>query len=100
MGLTDTDPPVARIVRLLPLVPVMEIPVAFAAVMVKTEELPLVIVTGLALIVTVGAGVPAAKAGTAIGRSMERTQQKSFTTRHLTGNSFFRKFAEFKGSQD
>ena len=55
VGLTEIDPPVARIVRLLPLVPVMEIPVAFLAVTVKTEELPLEIVVGLALIVTVGA---------------------------------------------
>lgn len=100
VGLTDSDPPVARIVRLLPLVPVMEIAVAFAAVTVKTEELPLVIVMGLALIVTVGAGVPAANAGAAHGSRIERTQQKSFTTRHLTGNSFFRVFAELKGRQD
>jgi hypothetical protein len=40
---------------LLPSVPVIVIPVAFVAVTVKTEELPLVIDLGLALIVTVGA---------------------------------------------
>jgi hypothetical protein len=37
------------------LVPVIVIPVAFFAVTVRTEELPLVIDVGLALIVTVGA---------------------------------------------
>ena len=56
VGLTDIAPPPDAIVRLLPLVPVIVIPVAFVAVTVKTEELPLVIVVGLALIVTVGAG--------------------------------------------
>ena len=83
VGLTDTAPPLAAIVRLLPLVPVIVIPVAFWAVTVKTEELPLVIDVGLALIVTVGALTAAptawlltptpANAGTAHGRSIERT---------------------------
>jgi hypothetical protein len=85
VGLTDTVPPVAAMVRLLPLVPVIVIPVAFWAVTVKTEELPLVIDVGLAVIVTVGTGEVAAaptnwpltpttaNAGTAHGRSIERT---------------------------
>jgi hypothetical protein len=79
VGLTDTAPPPAAIVRLLPFVPVIVIPVAFVAVTVKTEALPLVIDVGLALIVTVGAGELAAtawlltNAGTAHGRSIERT---------------------------
>ena len=79
VGLTDTTPPPAAIVRLLPLVPVIVIPVAFLAVTLKTEELPLVIDVGLALIVTVGAGKVAAiawlltNAGIAHGRSIERT---------------------------
>ncbi len=60
VGLTDSDPPVAPIVRLLPLLPVIAIDVAFVAVTVKTEELPLVIDVGLALMVTVGADVLAA----------------------------------------
>ena len=78
VGLTDTAPPVAAIVRLLPLVPVSVIPVAFVAVTVKTEELPLVIDVGFALMVTVGAGELAAtawlltNAGIAHGRSIER----------------------------
>ena len=63
VGLTDTAPPVAAIVRLLPLVPVIVIPVAFWAITVKMVELPLAIDAGLALMVTVGApdvlaGVP------------------------------------------
>jgi hypothetical protein len=71
VGLTATVPPAAAIVRLLPLVPVIVIPVALWAVTVKTEELPLAIDVGLALIVMVGA--VAAKAGTAHGSSIERT---------------------------
>jgi len=55
VGLADTAPPPAAIVRLLPLVPVIVTPVAFLAITVKIEELPLVIDVGLALIVTVGA---------------------------------------------
>jgi hypothetical protein len=58
VGLTDKDPPAAPTVRLLPLLPAMVIPVAFVAVTVKTEELPLVIDVGLALIATVGGDVP------------------------------------------
>jgi hypothetical protein len=85
VGATETVPPVAAIVRLLPLVPVIVIAVALCAVTVKTEELPLVIDAGLAVIVTVGAGevtaapapwllTPApANAGTAHGRNIERT---------------------------
>jgi hypothetical protein len=85
VGLTDTAPPPAAIVRLLPLLPVIAIPVAFVAVTVKIEELPLVIDVGLAPIVTVGAGelvttttawllTPTpANAGTAHGRSIEST---------------------------
>jgi hypothetical protein len=53
------------------------IPVAFVAVTVKTEALPLVIDVGLALMVTVGAVAATAwlvtNAGTAHGRSIERT---------------------------
>ena len=55
VGLADIVPPLAPVVRLLPLVPVTLTVVAFVAVTVKTVELPLVIVVGLALIVTVGA---------------------------------------------
>jgi hypothetical protein len=85
VGLTDIAPPPAATVRLLPLVPVIVIAVSFVAVTVRTEELPLVIDVGLALIVTVGAGeltaAPTAwpltptpaNAGTAHGRSIERT---------------------------
>ena len=85
VGATDTVPPAAAIVRLLPLVPVIVIPVAFVAVTVRTEELPLVINVGLAEMVTVGAGelnaAPTAalltptpaNAGTAHGRRIERT---------------------------
>jgi hypothetical protein len=84
VGLTDTVPPPDAIVRLLPLVPVIVIPVALLAVTVKIEELPLVIDVGLALIVTVGTSeltaVPTAwpltptpaNAGTAQGMSIER----------------------------
>lgn len=90
VGLTDTEPPLAAIVRLLPLLPVMVIPVALVAVTVKTEELPLTIDVGLALMVMVGAGEPVAwpliptpaKAGTAPGKNIKRTQQKSFMTMH------------------
>ena len=57
VGLTATVPPAAAIVRLLPLVPVIVIVVlALSAVTVKTEEFPLIIEVGLAVIVTVGAG--------------------------------------------
>ncbi|HEY5253588.1 MAG TPA: hypothetical protein VIJ53_02980 [Acidobacteriaceae bacterium] len=74
------DPPEAAIVRLLPLLPVMLIPVALVAVTVKTEELPLTIDVGLAVIAMVGAGEPVdwplnppANAGTAPGRNIKRT---------------------------
>jgi hypothetical protein len=57
IGLTDTVPPVAGVVCVLPLVPVIVIVVlALSAVTVKTEEFPLIIEVGLAVIVTVGAG--------------------------------------------
>ena len=79
VGLTEIVPPLAFTVRLLPLVPVIAIPVAFVAVTVKVEELPLVIDWGLALIVTIGVAATAwlltprtANAGTAHGRSIER----------------------------
>jgi hypothetical protein len=81
VGLTDTAPPPAAIVRLLPLLPVMVIPVAFVAVTVKIEELPLVIDVGLAVILTVGTVAAStawllrptlANARTAQGRSMEQ----------------------------
>jgi hypothetical protein len=84
VGLTDTAPPAAAIVRLLPLVPVIVIAVSFLAVTVKTAELPLAIDLGLAVIVTVGTceladastarllTPTAANAGTAHGRSIER----------------------------
>ena len=49
------DPPPAAVVRLLPLVPVIVTDVAFLAVTVSTVELPLVIVVGLPVMVTVGA---------------------------------------------
>jgi hypothetical protein len=83
VGLTDTAPPPAAMVRLLPLLPVIVIPVAFVAVTVKIDELPLVIDVGLALIVTVGAVAAAstawlltptpANARTTHGRSIEST---------------------------
>jgi hypothetical protein len=80
VGLTEIVPPLAFTVRLLPFVPVIAIPVAFVAVIVKVEELPLVIDWGLALIVTVGVAATAwllkprtANAGIAHGRSIERT---------------------------
>lgn len=79
VGLAETVPPPAAMVRLLPLVPVIVIPVAFWAVTVKMVALPLVIDVGLALIVTVGTGELAAtaslltNAGTTHGRSIERT---------------------------
>jgi hypothetical protein len=57
VGLTEIAPPPAAVVRLLPLLPVIVIPVALVAVMVKVDELPLVTVMGLALIETVGAPV-------------------------------------------
>lgn len=83
VGLTDTAPPPAANVRLLLFVPSSAIVVAFLAVTVTTEELPLAIDVGLALMVTVGAAELAglttawlltpANAGTAYGRSIERT---------------------------
>ena len=81
VGLTETDPPPAAMVRLLPLLPVMVIPVAFWATTVRTVEVPLVIDAGLALMETVGAGEPdawplkptPANAGTAHGSRIERT---------------------------
>jgi hypothetical protein len=84
VGLTDTAPPVADIVRLLPLLPSSLTCVAFLTDTVTTEELPLVIDVGLAVIVPVGAGeltaastawlgTPTpANAGIAHGRSIER----------------------------
>ena len=54
VGATDAVPPVAGSVRLLPLVPSSVIAVAFVAVTVTREELPLVIDVGLAVTVTVG----------------------------------------------
>lgn len=88
VGLTDTDPPVAPIVRLLPLLPVIVIPVAPVAVTVKTEELPLVIDVGLAVIVTVGAVAANAwllrptltNAIAAHGSSIARTKRTNFMT--------------------
>jgi hypothetical protein len=62
VGATETAPPPAAIVRLLPLVPVIEMPVAFLPITVRVEEVPLVIDVGLALMETVGAGVLAANA--------------------------------------
>jgi hypothetical protein len=83
VGATETVPPLAAIVRLLPLVPSSVTCVAFVTDTVTTEELPLAIDVGFAEIVTVGAGevtaAPAvwtptlANAGTAHGRSIERT---------------------------
>jgi len=55
VGLAVMDPPPAAVVRLLPLVPVIVTDVAFLAVTVSTVELPLVIVVGLPVMVTVGA---------------------------------------------
>ena len=55
VGATDTVPPVAANVRVLPLVPLSVTCVAFVAVTVTLEELPLAIDVGLALMVTVGA---------------------------------------------
>ncbi len=76
VGATDVLPPPAAIVRLLPFVPVIVSPVAFVVCMVNTDELPLVIVVGLAVIVTVGATAATAwlltNAGTANGSSSER----------------------------
>lgn len=60
VGLTDTDPPVDPKVRLLPLLPLSVTCVAFFADTVTTEELPLAIDLGLAVIVPVGAGELAA----------------------------------------
>ena len=81
VGATDVVPPPAAIVRLLPLVPVIVSPVAFVVCMVKTDELPLVMFVGLALIVTVGAtaamagllAATSANAGIAQGSSIEST---------------------------
>ena len=91
VGLTDRVPPLPFIVRLLPLVPVIAIPVAFDAVTVKVEELPLVIDAGLAVILTVGAlaastawllKLTKANARIAHGRSFERTERTDFMTGH------------------
>ncbi|MGB8477374.1 MAG: hypothetical protein WCE63_00855 [Acidobacteriaceae bacterium] len=91
VGLAENAPPVAAIVRLLPLVPVIVIAVAFLAVTVNVEELPLVIVVGLALIVMVGVVAAStawlltptpANARTAHGRSIERMLWTSFMTIH------------------
>jgi hypothetical protein len=78
VGATDAAPPPAAIVRLLPFVPVIVIPVAFWAITVKVEEFPFVIDVGLALMVTVGAVAASTawllmSAGTAHGRRTERT---------------------------
>jgi hypothetical protein len=54
VGLTDTVPPVVAKVRALPLVPLSVTFVAFVTDTVTTEEAPLVMDVGLALIVTVG----------------------------------------------
>jgi hypothetical protein len=79
VGLTETAPPPDAMVRLLPFVPVIVIPVAFVAFTVRVDELPLAIDWGLALIVTVGVAATAwllkprtANAGTAHGSSIER----------------------------
>lgn len=91
VGLTDTAPPPAAIVRVLPLLPVIVIPVAFVAITAKVEELPLVIDVGLALIVTVGVVAASTawlltptptNARTAHGRSIERTLETIFMTIH------------------
>jgi hypothetical protein len=91
VGLTEIVPPLAFTVRLLPFVPVIAIPVAFVAVIVKVEELPLVIDVGLALIVTVGALAASTawllipkptNARTAHGRSIERTERTNFMASH------------------
>jgi hypothetical protein len=91
VGLTDTAPPPAAIVRLLPFVPMIVIPVAFVAITVNVEELPLVTDVGLALMVTVGALAAStawlltptpANARTAHGRSIERTERTIFMTSH------------------
>lgn len=55
VGATDTVPPVAPSVRLLLLLPSSVTCVAFVADAVTVEELPLAIVVGTALTVTVGA---------------------------------------------
>jgi hypothetical protein len=91
VGLTEIDPPFDAVVRLLPLVPVIVIPVALVAVTVNTEALPLVIDVGLALIVTVGAVAASTawllipkptNARTAHRRSIEITERTSFMTSH------------------
>jgi hypothetical protein len=91
VGATDTAPPPAAIVRLLPFVPVIVIPVAFVAVTVKVLLLPLVIDVGLALMVTVGAVAAStawllkpipANASIAHGRSVERTERTTFMNSH------------------
>jgi hypothetical protein len=59
VGLTDCVPPVAARLYELPSVPVIVTCVAFVATTVSVEDVPAVIVLGLALIVTVGvAAVP------------------------------------------
>lgn len=58
VGLTTWVPPVADREYVLPSVPVMVTEVAFAAVTVSVEEFSVLIVEGLAAMVTVGAGGP------------------------------------------
>ena len=58
MGSTDCVPPVSESVYELPSVPDTVTEVAFAAFTVKVEEFPEIIVVGLAVIATVGAGFP------------------------------------------
>jgi hypothetical protein len=57
VGLTDCAPPLAVIVNELPSLPLTATWVAFAAVTVSVDELPVVIDAGLAVMVTVAAGV-------------------------------------------
>lgn len=81
VGLTDTTPPVAANVVLLPLVPASVTFVAFFTDTVRTEELPFAIDVGFAVILPVGAVAATAwlltptpkNAGTAQGRSIEKT---------------------------
>jgi len=58
VGLADTVPPVGPNVRMLPLVPLSVTLVALVAETVRVVELPLAMVVGLALTVTVGAPDP------------------------------------------
>ncbi len=57
VGAADTVPPVGPNVRTLPLVPLSVTLVALVAETVRVVELPLAMVVGLALSVTVGAPV-------------------------------------------